>query len=266
MVGTIFDIKGFALHDGPGIRTTVFMKGCPLRCLWCHNPEGLSTVPQLCYRENACVHCGRCFQPCDHGDCQPFERCLHVCPAGCLTVAGQEVTAEELVEKLARDRDVFAMSGGGVTFSGGEPLLQWQFVRDTARLLRESGIHTAMETCGYTAPAHFAAVVEEMDYVIMDLKLADPAAHKRYTGVDNGPILTNLRHMQTCGKPYEIRTPLVPGITDTVENLAVIETLVGDAPWEKLPYNGLAGAKYKNFGLTFGMDTGDRVTESEGSL
>ncbi len=260
MRGTLFDIKGFALHDGPGIRTTVFLKGCPLRCLWCHNPEGLSPTPQLCYRENGCVQCGKCYEPCAHPECQPYGRCLHICAFGCLTVAGFTMNSTELVEKLSADKDVFAMSGGGVTFSGGEPLLQWAFVRETAVLLRDKGIHRAMETCGYAPVERFAAVVAEMDYVIMDLKLANGEKHRRYTGVDNDLILTNFRYLQSCGKPYEIRTPLVPGITDTVENLEAIETLVGDAHWEKLPYNGLAGAKYKNFGMTFGMDTEDRAT------
>ncbi len=259
--GTLFDIKGFALHDGPGIRTTVFLKGCPLRCLWCHNPEGLSPVPQLCYRENGCLHCGKCLVPCTHPDCQPYERCLHICPSGCLTVAGWCTDSVTLAEKLAADKDVFAMSGGGVTFSGGEPLLQWAFVGDTAGRLREMGIHTAMETCGYAAGEPFAAVVDVLDYVIMDVKLADPALHRKYTGVDNTPILANLAYLQSCGKPYEIRTPLIPGITDTAENLLSIERLIGNAKWEKLPYNGLAGAKYKHFGMTFGMDTENRTPE-----
>lgn len=251
---TIFDIKGFALHDGPGIRTTVFCKGCPLRCLWCHNPEGLSPKPQLSVKQTACLRCGKCRKPCDHPDCQPWGRCLHICPAGCISVAGEMVETAALAEKLAADQDVFTMSGGGVTFSGGEPLLQWEAVAECAGILRRNGIHTAMETCGYAPADVFRKTAEEMDYIIMDIKLADPALHRQYTGVDNGRILENFRYLQSCGKPYEIRTPLIPGITDTEENLSAIREIIGDAVWEKLPYNPLAGAKYPNFGMTYGME------------
>lgn len=254
MTLTIFDQKGFALHDGPGIRTTVFCKGCPLRCLWCHNPEGLSPTPQLCVKENACVHCGKCRIPCTHPDCQPYGRCLHICPAGCISVAGKSVDTAALAETLAKDKDIFATSSGGVTFSGGEPLLQWQAVVECANRLRDMGIHVAMETSGHATPAVFRQTINAMDYVIMDVKLADPTAHKRYTGVDNHYILANLRTLQESGKPCILRTPLIPGITDTDENLTAIRALVGDTPWETLPYNALAGAKYKNFGMTYGMD------------
>jgi len=255
MTGIVFDIKGFALHDGPGIRTTVFLKGCPLRCMWCHNPEGLSPLPQLCVKETACVRCGKCFLPCGHPECQPFGRCLHICPNGCISVAGETYTAKALLERLLRDKDVFTHAGGGVTFSGGEPLLQWQFVCETAKLLRQEGIHTAMETCGYAEPSHFRETVAEIDYVLFDLKLAEEAAHLRYTGVSNQKILANFAYLRHSGKPYLVRTPLIPSITDTEENLSAIRQYIGDSPWEKLPYNGLAGAKYANFGMYYPLDT-----------
>ncbi len=262
MTLTIFDQKGFALHDGPGIRTTVFCKGCPLRCLWCHNPEGLSPTPQLCVKENACVHCGKCRIPCSHPDCQPYGRCLHICPAGCISVAGKAVDTAELARSLAKDKDIFTASGGGVTFSGGEPLLQWQAVVDCANRLRHMGIHVAIETSGHATPEVFRKTIDAMDYVIMDVKLADPVAHKRYTGVDNRYILANLHTLQESGKPCILRTPLIPGITDTDENRTAIRALVGDTPWETLPYNALAGAKYKNFGMTYGMDG---LTQTQGN-
>lgn len=257
MTGTIFDIKGFALHDGPGIRTTVFLKGCPLRCRWCHNPEGLSPLPQLSVKQNACVQCGKCRKSCTHPDCQPYGRCLHICPGGCLSVVGTEYTAEGLAEVLCQDGDVFAMSGGGVTFSGGEPLLQAKFVCAVSSILRDKGIHTAMETCGYAPPEVFRHTAEQTDYILMDIKLADPVLHKRYTGVDNSWILENFRWLRSCGKPYEIRTPLIPGITDTEENLSAIGEIVGDSLWEKLPYNALAGAKYGGLGMVFPMEKTD---------
>jgi len=254
MDGIVFDIKGFALHDGPGIRTTVFLKGCPLRCVWCHNPEGLSPQPQLSVKENACRHCDKCKISCSHPDCQPYGRCLHICPAGCLSVAGTSYTPEALAAVLLRDKDVFAMSGGGVTFSGGEPLLQTDFVCAVAEILHREKICTAVETCGYAEGETFRRLVSCMDYVIMDIKLADPAAHRKYTGADNRIILENYRQLRTMGKPYCIRTPLIPDITDTAENLAAIRTLVRDAEWEKLPYNPLAGAKYRNFGMEYRLD------------
>ena len=146
------------------------------------------------------------------------------------------------------------MSGGGVTFSGGEPLMQADFVCAVSDMLRSKGIHLAMETCGYAGEAVFRQVLDRMDFVMMDVKLADPILHKRYTSVDNSLILANLRTLQSSGKPYRIRTPLIPGITDIEENLNEIKKLIGDADWEKLPYNTLAGAKYENFGMRFGME------------
>lgn len=257
MTGTIFDIKEMAVHDGPGIRTTVFFKGCPLHCRWCHNPEGLTAAPQLMVRESRCTHCGRCRVPCTHPECQPFGRCLRVCPLGLLSVAGRTVTAEALAQELRRSGEPLGAAFGGVTFSGGEPLAQPAFLLETADRL--SDLHRCIETSGYAPPETFGAMLERMDYILMDVKLADGAAHKRYTGVDNAPILENLRRLQASGKPHCIRTPLIPGITDTPENLSAICRLVGDSPWEQLPYNTLAGAKYPMLGLRYGLDkeTGD---------
>lgn len=254
MTGTVFDIKGFALHDGPGIRTTVFLKGCPLRCRWCHNPEGLSPEPQLCVKKAACTGCGLCQKGCAHPDCQSYGRCLHVCPNGCVSVAGKIYTPQALAERLCRDKDMFAMSGGGITFSGGEPLMQADFVCAVSDILRPQGIHLAMETCGYAMETVFRRVLDRMDFVMLDVKLADPVLHKRYTDVDNSPILSNLRILQHSGKPYKIRTPMIPGITDTADNLDKIQHLIGNADWEKLPYNPLAEAKHENFSMKFKKD------------
>lgn len=248
----IFDIKGFAVHDGPGPRTTVFFKGCPLRCAWCHNPEGLSAEPQLCVREKACRHCGKCMQGCSHPECQPFGRCLYACPDACLSVCGREWTVEELAARLEKDRDFLTATGGGITFSGGEPTLYTDFILELAPRLR--GLLLCCETSGYCTPDTFSRFLEPLDMVIMDVKLADPALHRDYTGVDNAPILKNLRHLQDSGKPHLIRTPLIPGVTDTEENLSAVAALVGSSPWEKLPYNTLAGAKYPSFGMKYRLD------------
>ncbi len=252
MIGTIFDVKELGVHDGPGLRTTVFMKGCPLRCIWCHNPEGLSMGRQLSVRENACVHCGACFRPCNHPDCKPFGRCLHICPKGLVTVAGEEVTPEQLAGRLLRNKPFWG-ERGGVTFSGGEPLLQADFVKEVIDLLGED-VSVAIETSGCVQEAVFASVIARMNLVYMDVKLADSEAHKRFTGVTNEKILRNLEVLRASGVPCVIRTPLIPGITDTRENLEAIEKLVGDLPWEKLPYNNMAGAKYPFFGMEYPYD------------
>lgn len=248
MTGILFDIKEMAVHDGPGLRTSVFLKGCPLRCVWCHNPEGLSPKPQLYFRKNACRSCGLCRRGCSHPDCQPYGRCLHICPQGLLSVSGYEITADELAARLEQSLDIT----DGVTFSGGEPLLQAEFL--LAVIDRLPGVHFAIETSGHAAPSVFARVLDAMDFVYMDLKLADPALHKKYTGADNRLILENLQQLRRSGIPCAIRTPLIPGITDTPENLAAIEALTDGLPWEQLSYNAMAGAKYPMLDMAYPYD------------
>ena len=249
MTATIFDIKEFSIRDGPGSRTTVFFKGCPLRCKWCHNPEGLSPAPQLMLKESRCIHCEMCRAPCDHEECQPFGRCLHICPQGCITVSGTEWEAAPLAEKILKNRAMLELLGGGVTFSGGEPMLQWQFL--LALIPELQGMHTAMETSGFADPEAFRAVCEKLSYVMMDVKLADASAHKAWTGVSNETILENLRWLKKSGIPHEFRTPMIPGATDTAENLAAIEALTAGSKWVKLPYNTLAGSKYPMLGMIY---------------
>ncbi len=249
MNGVVFDIKEFAVHDGPGIRTTVFLKGCPLRCRWCHNPEGLAPYPQLMIKHKLCTHCGKCRQPCHHPACAGFDRCLYACPNGLVSVSGREYTAEELAAVLNRDAELLSKSGGGVTFSGGEPLLQTDFMLKTVSWL--NNLHTAMETCGYADEETFRRAVAKIDLIILDIKLADTELHKLYTGVNNGKILHNLRYLKESGKECLIRTPLIPGITDTEENLCRIGELIEGLPWETLPYNAMAGAKYNMLGKEY---------------
>lgn len=243
MTGIIFDIKEMAVHDGPGIRTTVFFKGCPLRCKWCHNPEGLSAKKQLMYKEARCIKCGACMAECYHEECKPLGRCLHVCPNNCLEVAGREVSAKELADELKASAEVLGQNFGGFTFSGGEPLAQPEFLLELMKEL--SGFHLCIETSGYAAADVFSKIVEKLDFVIMDIKLADSEKHKEYTGAGNEIILKNFEILKNSKKPYIIRTPLIPGITDTGENLEAIKKIIGDSEWEKLPNNVAAGAKYK---------------------
>ncbi len=249
MYGTIFDIKEFAVHDGPGARITVFLKGCPLRCRWCHNPEGLSCLPQLMYKENLCTHCGMCRKPCSHEECKPFGRCIHACANGCLAVSGRQISSEELAQKLNKNTEVLSMMDGGVTFSGGEPMLHADFVCDVIKRL--NNLHTAIQTSGFTDSDTYKRVTENIDFIMQDIKIADTKKHIEYTGVSNEKILKNIEYLKTSGKNFVFRVPLIPGITDTEENLTAISEIAGDCRTELLKYNGMAGAKYEMLGMKY---------------
>ena len=252
MQGIIFDIKEMAVHDGPGIRTTIFFKGCPLRCKWCHNPEGLSVEPQLMYKENRCLHCNLCRKGCNHIECQPFGRCLHICPENCIVVSGQKIDAKDLAKKVIKDAEVLGDNFGGFTFSGGEPLMQPEFLKEIISELK--GYNLCIETSGFAKSEIFSEIIEKLDFVIMDIKIADPDLHKQYTGFDNALILKNFEILKSSKKPFIVRTPLIPGITDNAENLVRIKSIIGDSKWEKLPYNKMAGAKYKMLGMEYPLN------------
>ena len=249
MKGIIFDIKEFTIHDGPGSRITVFLKGCPLRCKWCHNPEGLKVQKQLMYKKTFCTQCGKCFQSCQHPECIPFDRCIHVCANGCLSITGEDADSEKLAQKLLENAGLLNVLGGGITISGGEPLLQHEFVCDlTTRL---EGVHKALQTSGYAETEVYRKVVNQFDYVMQDIKLADRDDHIKYTGVSNDVILENIKWLKESGKEFVFRIPLIPGITDTEKNLQAISEIVGDCPTELLPYNEFAGAKYSMVGMEY---------------
>lgn len=257
-LGTIFSVKEFTLHDGPGVRTTVFFKGCPLRCQWCHNPEGLRMEPELMIQHARCTHCGKCTMGCVHPDCQGFDRCLHVCPNGLIQLCGERVEAEDLAARLLKNR-VFFGQDGGITLSGGEPLMQGAFALALLRALR--GVHRAVETSGHADMDTFAQVANEADLMIMDIKHVDPAQHMHYTGVDNARILRNLDQLKAMDRPFLIRVPLIPGVNDSAENLDATAALLQDCAdrvrVELLPYNALAGAKYASVGRQYDDQTFD---------
>jgi pyruvate formate lyase activating enzyme len=221
--GVVFDIREFSVHDGPGIRTTVFLKGCPLTCIWCHNPEGQSIDPQVIRS-----------------------------PAGA-RLAGTMYTAAELADYLNAQAEILRNNEGGVTFSGGEPLLQADFVAEVIDQLNH--IHVVLDTCGYGAEEDFHNLLVRSDLIYFDLKLIDRTSHIRYTGCENELILDNLGRMSASGKPFVIRVPLVPGVTDTNTNLEAIARLVAGLPGlervDLLPYNRAAGAKYRSIGREF---------------
>ncbi|MDR0730395.1 MAG: glycyl-radical enzyme activating protein [Treponema sp.] len=252
--GTIFDIKEFAVFDGPGIRTTVFFKGCPLRCRWCHNPEGLSPQPQLMVSPASCTRCGACAAGCPSpGSCTLCRRCLRRCPLGLRRIAGEEYTAEDLAGKLIRDAPYLRANGGGYTLSGGEPTLQGDFLLELLGLLR--GSHRAVETSGYCSGELFTAILGETELLLLDIKSVRADIHRRYTGVDNRIILENLERLKSSGRDHIIRIPVIPGVNDEPEHYrAAAELLRGDGGLigvELLAYHKTAGAKYSMLGMQY---------------
>lgn len=251
MTGIVFDIKEFALHDGPGPRVTVFFKGCPLRCKWCHNPEGLSPKPQLMIKQHLCTHCGKCLKPCTHSECRPFNRCLYACSNDLISLSGKVYEVDTLLALVTKNADFYKANDGGITISGGEPLMQEDFL---CSFLEKVNLHKAIQTSGYAPFQVFKKVVAICDYVMLDIKIANKEKHMKYTGVSNELILENFSYLKNSGKKYIIRTPLIPGITDTKENLEEIQSIIGDSPWEHLPYNSLAAAKYSMLGMEYGLN------------
>ncbi|MDO4338187.1 MAG: glycyl-radical enzyme activating protein [Eubacteriales bacterium] len=254
MTGTVFDIKQMAVFDGPGIRTTVFLKGCPLRCNWCHNPEGLSFEPELMVSDHGCRHCGRCREVCkNHEHCTACGACIRACPMGLRRICGTRMESKALAEKLLKDEEFLKKNGGGVTFSGGEPLGQPVFLLECLKEL--SSIHRAIETSGYCSAEWFTKILQELDYIMMDIKVVDEEKHLYYTGVSNRRILENLKILKMSGKPFRIRIPVIPGVNDTEKNYkATAELLKGAKHLEKvelLPYHQTAGAKYKMVGKEY---------------
>ena len=250
--GVIFDIKEMSVNDGPGIRTTVFLKGCPLRCRWCHNPEGLAFEPEIKESGPPCLNCGLCRQACDHEDGRPFDRCLHICPQGRLKKAGERVEAAALAERIKVQAD-FLLANGGVTLSGGEPLAQPDFLIDLMRSLQP--LHLALETSGQAPLPVFQAACGLADLVMVDIKHMDAAEHRRWTGADNRRILANIAWLKAQAIPFIVRVPLIPGVNDGADNLAATAAFLAGAPAlshvELLPYNTLAGSKYASVGRTY---------------
>jgi len=257
--GLVFNVQRFSLQDGPGLRSTVFMKGCPLACTWCHNPESQAPQAEFIRMRHRCMACGIC------GEEERSESLVHdrdeadveACPTGALQVVGQEMSSSGLVKSLLRDRIFFDESGGGVTFSGGEPLVQAPFVIEAMRLLRAEGVHTALDTCGYVDWQVLAEAAAQANLVLYDLKLMDEARHRLATGVSNTIILQNLKALADIHPCIWIRIPIIPGINDDLANLEAtaefLAPLQGIRQVDLLPYHPLGESKSARVGLTYSL-------------
>jgi pyruvate formate lyase activating enzyme len=260
--GIVFDIRRFSIHDGPGIRTTVFFKGCPLQCAWCHNPESQSAEPELIVRPNRCLRCGACVEACpedairmgaegpctDRARCEQCGLCVDACFSGAREMAGREMPAAQVMAEIERDRPFYDESGGGATFSGGEPLLQPEFLLELLQTCRAGGIHTALDTCGYAPWAVLDRIRPYVNLFLYDVKTLDDRKHRALTGVSNERILRNLRALGAGGAAIVVRVPVIPGVNDENGEMRAIGALAAELPSvvriALLPYHRIGVEKY----------------------
>ena len=292
-MGIIFAIKRFALHDGPGIRTTVFLKGCPLRCLWCHNPEGLSPDPQLAFYPHLCIGCGKCYEVChsdalgkerspiansrpkagenyDREKCTLCGKCAEICPAGAIELMCTELSADRVIARVLRDRQFYATSGGGLTLSGGEPLAQPDFAAEVLAKARAQGIHTVLDTSGFGRAEDLDRCLEHTDHVYYDLKIVDDRRHRDFVGLPNHIILENLRRVSESGKALTVRIPLVKGFNDSPEDIGAFADFIACLPSltnlqrvEIIPYHRIGEGKYRSVGLEYPLKSQPVHTREE---
>ena len=267
VTGIIFDIKKFAIHDGPGIRTTVFLKGCPLSCVWCHNPESQAPDPVLAQFPRNCIGCHKCIANCpvgalsagetqiiiDRDLCTNCGACTRECYAEALVLHGRTVTVEEVIAEVEKDRPFYDNSGGGMTISGGEPLMQPEFTRELLVAAKAAGLHTVVDTCGFVAWKYFEAILPFTDLFLFDVKSINPKRHQIATAQDNTLILDNLRRLSELGHAVQIRVPTVPGYNATVAEMDALGQLLSSLPVvydvELLRYHRLGEGKYETLGM-----------------
>ena len=283
--GIVFDIQRCSLHDGPGIRTTVFLKGCNLRCEWCHNPESFDTKPQLWLNLRNCTGCGACVEICPSGAMhksavEPLERfspelckncfaCAEVCPSRCLSVKGEEMAAEAVIETVLRDKHYYDTTGGGVTFSGGEPFLQPEFLTELLKLCKRNNLNTAVETALNIKWETIEPVRPDIDLFLVDIKAVTEALHKKITGVSNERILENIQRLSQTDSTVIIRVPVVPGVNESIEELEKIAGFMRSCGLDKvelLSFHKLAGHKYDSLAIPykaadFGVPDSSKISE-----
>ena len=269
LMGLIFDIQRFSVHDGPGIRTTVFLKGCTLRCFWCQNPEGLNLKPEIMFYPEKCIGCGNCIINCPRGahifkngmhmylreKCVGCGSCTETCYSGALKISGKWMRVEDVMKEILRDKVFYEVSNGGVTLSGGDPLVQSDFSLALLKRCKNEGLHTAIETAANCRWDVIEKLLPFIDLVMMDIKHMDPEVHRRVTGVTNNLILNNAKRLAETGKPLIIRVPVIPGVNDTAEQIEAIAKFV--QPFENLqllellPFHRLGEGKYRALGLNY---------------
>lgn len=266
--GTIFNIQKYSIHDGPGIRTTVFFKGCPLKCWWCHNPESQNTNHEIMFFEERCTVCGKCIKKCpqnaikinnnfpeiDKFKCTLCEKCVDFCPNNAREHVGRNITSNELIKEIVKDEVFYEQSGGGVTFSGGEPLMQVDFLDDILKRCKDRGIHTAVDTSGYAPWKSFERIASKVDLFLYDIKIMDNEKHKKYIGAENDIILKNIENLSNMGCNIYLRMPIIKEINDDnyhIEKTIKLLSIINVEQVNLLPYHKIGMDKYRRLKMNY---------------